>query len=229
MHNEPLGVVCMEFDVGFIVDANRRTLIYGAFLSGTLTVLISIIAYLSMSKATEPYFKKLAYTDYLTGYENRMSFEHRLRECGDLVLSMVSVTLIICDVNNLKIINDTQGHKAGDAYIKNTADIIHQNLSGLSKLYRIGGDEFAAIIVDKNNNVIEGIMQALKTEKRLVYKNQPFSCASGAATFTTGIDNSMLDVFKRADDAMYEEKQLQKRALKAKSAGSVPLISSTAI
>jgi len=211
-HHNFLGVVCMEFDVNHILVSNARSLTYGLIMAGGLLLIISVISYLSMNRATEPYFKKLAYSDFLTGYENRMAFEHRLREVGNAADRGERVTLIICDVNNLKTINDTQGHKVGDAYIRNTADIIFDNLGGAGKLYRIGGDEFAAIIVGKRENDIEKIMSALKDESRIVVPGQPFSCACGAATFTPGVDKTMRDVFKRSDDAMYEEKKRQKEA-----------------
>ena len=139
-----------------------------------------------------------------------MAFEHRLREAGDHANKGEKVTLIIFDVNNLKTINDTQGHKVGDAYIKSTADILHSNLRGTGALYRIGGDEFATIIVGKDEDFIREIMKALRAEKRAAVRGQNFSCACGAAMFTPGIDKTLRDVFKRADDAMYVEKKRQK-------------------
>ena len=208
-----LGVVGMEFDVDFLSFTNTRSIIFGLALSGGLVIIISLISYLSMSRASEPYFKKLAYTDFLTGYENRMAFEQRLRECGDLALKGEYVTLIICDVNNLKVINDTQGHKVGDTYIKSTADMIVDNLKGAGPLYRIGGDEFASIVVGKDERGIGVIMSALRTERRLVVRGQRFSCACGAAMYTEGVDVTLRDVFKRADESMYKEKKRQKAAL----------------
>jgi len=205
-----IGAIGMEFDVNSIYMSHRQAAVYSLVLSGTLLVLISIIAYLSMSRVTEPFYKKLAYTDLLTGYENRMAFEHRLRECGELADQGKNVTLIICDVNNLKTVNDTQGHEAGDDYLKNTADLIFQNLGGKGSLYRIGGDEFAVIIAERKESEVESIMESLRREKRPAYKTQLFSCACGAATFTKGVDESLRDVFKRADEAMYIEKKRQK-------------------
>jgi len=208
--NELLGVVCMEFDVNFLANLNEQALTYGLFLAGGLLLIISVTSYLSLNRASEPYFKKLAYTDFLTGYENRMAFEHSLREAGNLADKGEKVTLIIFDVNNLKTINDTQGHKVGDAYIKSTADIINSNLRGAGSLYRIGGDEFASIIVGKDEDFIRDVMKALRAENRVAVKGQNFSCACGAAMFTPGIDTTLRDVFKRADEAMYVEKKRQK-------------------
>jgi len=209
-NHQLLGVVCMEFDVDFLSHTNTRALTYGLFMSVGFLLIISLISYLSLSRASEPYFKKLAYSDFLTGYENRMAFEQRLRECGDLVEKGERVTLIICDVNNLKTINDTQGHKVGDTYIMNTADVIADNVGDIGSLYRIGGDEFAVIIAGSGENEINELMTALREERTQVVRGQQFSCACGAATFTKGLDNTLRDVFKRADDAMYEEKKRQK-------------------
>jgi len=205
-----LGTVCMEFNVDTLANTNRLSLMYGIFMSVGLLIIISFISYLSLNRASEPYFKRLAYTDFLTGYENRMAFEQKLRECGDLAEIGELVTLIICDVNNLKTVNDTLGHKVGDTYIKNTADIIDYNLMGDGFLYRIGGDEFAVITIGKKEKEVEKLMSALREEDSIVIKGHKFSCACGAATFTKGLDESLRDVFKRADDAMYIEKKRQK-------------------
>jgi len=210
--NRVIGTVGMEFDVSETENIRRQSVIYRLALSGGLLLLISVVAYLSMSRVTEPFYKKLAYTDLLSGYENRMAFEHKLRECGDMADEGKNVTLLIFDVNNLKTINDSEGHEAGDKYLKNTADIIFDNLKGRGPLYRIGGDEYAVIFADRKESEIEDVLNSLRNEKRPAYKKQPFSCAFGAATFQKGVDETLRDVFKRADEAMYEEKKRQKAA-----------------
>jgi len=208
--NEMLGAVCMEFDINLLNQAHRQTTIFSFALSGGILAVISIVAFLSMSRVTEPFYKKLAYTDLLSGYENRMAFEHKLRECGDMAEEGKNVTLLIFDVNNLKTVNDTEGHEAGDKYLKNTADIIFDNLKGRGPLYRIGGDEYAVIFADRKESEIEDVLESLRNEKRPAYKKQLFSCAFGAATFEKGVDESLRDVFKRADEEMYKEKKRQK-------------------
>ena len=205
-----IGTVGMEFDVSMMTAAHRQTIVYSLGLSGALLVLISVIAFLSMNRATEPFYKKLAYTDILTGYENRMAFEHKLRECGDIAERGTNVALIICDVNNLKTINDNIGHDAGDTYIQNTADLIFGNLGGKQPLYRIGGDEFASVFVGKKESEVLAVMRSLANEKRPAFKTQPFNCACGYALFNKDIDEDLRDTFKRADVAMYMEKKKQK-------------------
>jgi len=141
-----------------------------------------------------------------------MAFEHKLRECGDMADEGKNVTMLIFDVNNLKTVNDTEGHEAGDKYLKNTADIIHENLKGRGPLYRIGGDEYAVIFADRTEREIEDVLNSLRNEKRMAYKKQPFSCAFGAATFQKGVDETLRDVFKRADEEMYKHKKQMKAA-----------------
>jgi len=207
---EIIGVVGMEFDADATQDSYSRMAIYSLALSGALIVLFSIIAFLSMNKATEPFYKKLAYMDLLTGYENRMSFEQRLREAGAQVDRGKSVTLMIFDVNNLKIVNDSMGHKQGDLYLRNTADILAQRIGSAGLLYRIGGDEFSTVLVDNGKSESERILAELRADESFVVKNHRFSCASGAATYEKGVDKNLRDVFARADRAMYEDKRRQK-------------------
>ena len=205
-----IGVVGMEFDVNDVYNSYQRMAIYSLALSGALIVLFSIIAFLSMSRATEPFYKKLAYMDLLTGYENRMAFEQRLREAGAQRDRGKSVTMIIFDVNNLKSVNDTLGHKQGDAYLKNTADTLSQHIGSTGSLFRIGGDEFATIFIDAAAADVDKILVGIRTEKRQVIRNYQFSCACGAATFDKDVDKTMRDLFARADKEMYEDKKRQK-------------------
>jgi len=205
-----LGAVGMEFNADIIADSHTQAALYSLVLSAALLALISIVAYVSMSRVTESTYKKLAYTDILTGFENRMAFEHRLRECGDLAEQGRSVTMIICDINNLKVVNDTLGHEAGDAYIKNTANLIAENIGRNIPLYRIGGDEIASILIDKKEAELERIMQKLQDEQRPAFKKHLFSCACGRASFDPSLDESLRGTFKRADEAMYAAKIRQK-------------------
>ena len=210
----PMGVVGMEFDVETTYGSFTSMLLYSAALSVALIIVFSIIAYLSMSKVSEPFYKKLAYTDFLTGLHNRLAYEQRLTSCEQLAAKGVNVTLVMFDVNNLKTINDTLGHKAGDNYIINTTKVITELIKDLGEVYRIGGDEFAAIIVDRKKADIDRFLNTLRREKRHVLNKFQFSCAFGAATYNPDEDDSLGDLAKRADEEMYGEKRRQKERLR---------------
>ncbi|MCL2364659.1 MAG: GGDEF domain-containing protein [Defluviitaleaceae bacterium] len=204
---ELLGVVSMEFSTENIFALHREAAVYSLALSAVLLALISIIAYVSINRVAEPIYKKLAYNDMMTGYENRMAFEHRLRECARLAEAGKKITLMICDMNNLKVVNDEHGHNEGDVYLKNTADIIFEHLDGKGSLYRIGGDEFACILTEVPDDEVMRIINGLRTEERMAHPLQRFSCACGYATYDPEKDNTIRDLFKRADVDMYKEKK----------------------
>jgi diguanylate cyclase (GGDEF)-like protein len=84
--------------------------------------------------------RKRANYDYLTGFYNR----YYLRELRDELTNKENIGITFIDINNLKIVNDNQGHAEGDKLIKRVSDMIRR-LYGDSMTFRIGGDEFVII------------------------------------------------------------------------------------
>jgi len=205
-----LGVVCMEFDVEGIYQSYKLMLFYSIGISLALVFLFSLVAYLYMSRSTENVYKTIAYLDLLTGYENRMAYEQRLTSCAGLIGQGNSIAILVFDLNNLKTVNDTFGHKYGDALIKNSADILAQHLGDPKSLFRIGGDEFAAVLVGRSWPELQQIQSDIRNEHRIIMGDIPFSCAVGMARFDKTGDSSIRDTMQRADDAMYEDKRLSK-------------------
>lgn len=154
---------------------------------------------------------ELAYTDSLTGLKNRTAFLERLSDVNTDAQNFIS--LVMFDVNNLKIINDSYGHLAGDAMLIRSARTIRSCLRQRDAVYRIGGDEFVSIIVHNHpldSNLLEKrILAALEKEnlKKTEYK---IIIAYGYATFTQSEDKSLFDTLARADENMYTCKKLQK-------------------
>ena len=211
INSYPIAAIVMEFNVDSTYQSLRRMVIYSLSLSLAFIAIISILSYLSMIKVSEPFYRKLATRDFLTGLHNRLAYEQRLASCEPLLSGNIDITIIIFDVNNLKRVNDTLGHKQGDVYIANTAKIISEHVSGLGDTYRIGGDEFAAIIVGKKQHEIEKLLDNLRKERRPVLGKHSFSCAFGAATYQPNVDIGLNALAKRADDEMYIEKARQKQ------------------
>lgn len=89
---------------------------------------------------------KLAFTDALTGLQNRMAFTNH----EDSVLNKDNGECIVIqfDINNLKKVNDNYGHKEGDKHIKAAADIIESSFGQMGNCYRTGGDEFIVVMED---------------------------------------------------------------------------------
>ena len=143
-----------------------------------------------------------AETDALTRLPNRLCFENRyITKIGE---SGYSVAVFFFDINYLKTINDGLGHSAGDMLLINAARTISACFSkaGENNCFRVGGDEFAAVLTGCDENEIKDILLAFEKEQE---KNK-VSIAVGYA-FTPDIGNSSFrELFADADKKMYVEK-----------------------
>lgn len=100
---------------------------------------------------------QISLTDELTGANNRRAYEEKIAECEkDIPKDLVIVSL---DLNGLKVVNDSQGHDAGDEMIVGAVACIKKSFEAYGEVYRTGGDEFAAII-----NCDESRMKAIMSE-----------------------------------------------------------------
>jgi len=200
-----MGVVGMEFDADGVYNSYRNTAVYSLALSAALIAVFGVISYLSMSKAAEPFYTKIAYMDILTGCENRIAFEQRMYNC-DAALNEehskdigLTATVMVINVIGLINVNEALGHRHGDMYLKACADIIKAYLGEDSHLYRIGGAKLASILMGAQERVAEKALTGISSEDVEVLKGHPFCCACGAAAYAPGVDNSLRDAFHRAD------------------------------
>lgn len=154
-------------------------------------------------------YKELAMKDMLTGLYNRNSYDEWVKE-----KRQTDGTIIITfDLNNLKHCNDTMGHAMGDSYIKNAAEIISRVFGSDGRCYRIGGDEFCAVIQNNGKIDIDDKIRQLKQEQDEFNENHTIpqiQIAYGYAEFDAGTDLDFENTRSRADVKMYEKK----RALK---------------
>ena len=161
--------------------------------------------------------KDISSHDALTKVMSRNSYDNTIKEFNKRIHEeplTVNFAICECDLNNLKIINDTFGHDAGDKYIisccKTICDIFKH-----SPVYRIGGDEFVAILQSDDLENLDKIKQIVKetTEseiKKPVSLFEKKSFAAGFAIFEYGKDTCFGDVMKRADIEMYQNKRMLK-------------------
>ena len=114
--------------------------------------------------------------------------------------------IVVCDINGLKTINDTEGHKAGDDYIRNSCLLICRTFSH-SPVFRIGGDEFVVILKGKEFTDGQKLLSSMRkqVEENIRVGEGPV-VASGFADFRPGEDRTVEEVFNRADNQMYIDK-----------------------
>ncbi len=155
---------------------------------------------------------KDANTDALTGVKNRNAFElakNRINvEIG--AGEEPEFAIVVCDVNGLKYINDNVGHDAGNKLLINACRLICTTFKR-SPVFRIGGDEFVAILRNDDyasrEEYMKGIMEKMTAERYNPSDINKVSFATGMSEFIPGADKDCDDVFKRADALMYEHKK----------------------
>ncbi|MBO4389601.1 MAG: EAL domain-containing protein [Lachnospiraceae bacterium] len=155
---------------------------------------------------------QLARRDELTGTKNKTAFQEAEKKLQQRIDEEEGpFGIVVCDINGLKIINDTKGHKAGDEYIKASCKLVC-NIFHHSPVFRIGGDEFAVVLTGQDYENREILLSALR---RQVEENSRIDegavVASGLAVFEAGTDHTVGDVFDRADNMMYEDKARLKK------------------
>ena len=157
--------------------------------------------------------------DALTSLKNRTAFENAKAQLRNHYLADdgTRFAVVMFDLNNLKEINDEYGHGMGDIYIKNSSMLICNTFKH-SPVYRIGGDEFVAIVKNDDYDKKEELLQEFrKVVAELSNPELPpekrVSVAAGMADYDE-IENENIDsVFKKADDRMYENKRKMKAEL----------------
>lgn len=153
--------------------------------------------------------------DELTGIKNKKGY----REMEDSIQQKIEMgvqsafAMVVCDLNNLKKINDTKGHKAGDDYIRSASKLIC-NTFDHSPVFRIGGDEFVAVLIGDDYQNRERLFRTIRAQ---VLENQDKEdgpvIATGMALFDPEHDTKISDVFEHADRMMYDNKRsLKERA-----------------
>ena len=153
----------------------------------------------------------LAYTDSLTGAKSKHAYVE-MEEKMDKAIAFKKISkfsIVVFDINGLKIMNDTLGHEAGDDYIKSCYKEIADVYQGVT-VYRFGGDEFVAVLGDENYNQRHELLEIFEKN---IDKNVPLHKAivsSGMADFDPKVDNTFRAVFIKADTEMYKRKEILK-------------------
>ncbi|MCM1099750.1 MAG: GGDEF domain-containing protein [Clostridium sp.] len=165
-------------------------------------------------------YRKLAYTDELTGVYNRTAFRHDMddqiqtdQKTGERVVNPLVVFMF--DLNDLKRCNDNFGHENGDRYIRMVSDALTTVFGIDGRCYRIGGDEFCVLMPGMRQIDIDGRLNALRRYIRELNRKGfvvPVSVAAGYAVYDQNIDQTPDDTMKRADAAMYQNKQAIKQS-----------------
>ena len=152
--------------------------------------------------------RQLAYTDSLTGVKNMHSYAEMEKETDERIAqgNLKELGVVVFDVNNLKRMNDTRGHEAGDQMLQTACRMICRRFKH-SPVYRIGGDEFVAVLEGEDYQYRKALLDEFDHLVEMNLHAEKVVVASGLATFRPETDNCFRKVFDRADRRMYERKE----------------------
>lgn len=165
---------------------------------------------------------QIAYTDALTGVKSKHAYleaEERLDQ-GIADHTVTEFAMVLFDLNNLKGINDNLGHEIGDRYIKEACSIICKRFQH-SPVYRIGGDEFVAVLEGSDYDNRRALLAAFEKQMDAHLAQGKIAVASGCATFDPSVDRSAHSVLEQADSKMYQRKKRMKESCDPIGAGEI--------
>ncbi len=152
----------------------------------------------------------LSFHDQLTGLYNRRFFEEELRRLD--VPRQMPMTVVMADVNGLKLTNDAFGHARGDALLQAAARVLRDNCRADDLVCRVGGDEFTILLPRTDAaGAAQVIARFREAFSREILDSVPLSVSMGADT-KTDPDEPMQEIFKKAEDRMYRSKLLESPA-----------------
>ena len=198
-------------------DADKMSvvIIIGLFVTAIGVLLAN---YLSMKKwekkATDErdHARTIAFKDSLTGVKSKHAFIEQESELDIKIRKgePVEFGFIVCDVNGLKRINDTLGHKAGDKYICHACNMLCDFFKH-SPVFRIGGDEFVILLEGRDYDMRNEIINEINTAVENNIGTDNVVVSLGLSTFNPETDHAAQEVFMRADELMYERKMQLKK------------------
>lgn len=174
--------------------------ITNAIIFGMVSMMLSTFSIVNKVSRVcmEETIRFMAENDQLTGLRNRNCYEKNLQRIS--ILSAASVYCVYVDVNGLHELNNTKGHEAGDRMLQYVATVM-QNLFGEDETYRIGGDEFVSLGIDKDEEMLRKKIEELKH----AVEAAGYHVAVGMS-FMPKKELQINDIIKNAESKMYKDK-----------------------
>ena len=153
--------------------------------------------------------QNMAEVDALTGIKNKNAYKERENLMNQRIQDhrQPEFAIVVLDVNDLKKINDTEGHEAGDKYICDACEIICRTFKR-SPVYRVGGDEFVVISQDEDYARSEELVDIIAKHNGEAVSKGGVIIACGMAKYDK--EDCVAEVFEAADKKMYENKKYLK-------------------
>lgn len=164
-----------------------------------------LVEKLEQRNQTEAELRLKSAVDALTGVFSR---RYAMEQTAFLLQSKELFSLVYIDLDHLKQINDREGHQAGDCYLVKFAQEFGAWLRKPDVFARVGGDEFVVLLPGCTQETAETRMKEIRTRMEQAY-SPPLSFSFGVTSASQTPDDSVEEVFRRSDQAMYQDKQMR--------------------
>ena len=180
---------------------------------------LAILRDITRRKELENSLEYLSYNDQLTGVKNRRFYEEELERLD--IKENLPLTIVLGDVNGLKLINDSFGHAAGDELIRKVAKIIKNGCRPEDIVARLGGDEFVILLPKTEVNEAEQIVKNISTlaQKEKV-QNIDISISFGYEIKRHEAEH-VQEVFRKAEDYMYKRKLFESSCMRGRTVNTI--------
>jgi diguanylate cyclase (GGDEF)-like protein len=174
----------------------------------TLALLVSVVAIAWAIQAAELYHRGAAVLDPLTELLNRTSLLPRFREISQQArLTQRPVSLLMCDIDSFKDINDSHGHDRGDTVLRDVAYQMRKQLRSFELVYRLGGEEFLVVLPGVGRRRAKEIAERLRSAVQEMRSGGLQITMSVGVSAASGKAVEFDALFKAADTALYEAKR----------------------
>ena len=220
-----------NFWQGEVINRRKNGGLYTEWMSitgvnnaaGTTTHYLCSFIDITSHKRAEDAIHKLAFFNPLTHLANRRLLKDRMAQAiASARLSGQNGAVLMVDLDNFKMINDTCGHDAGDGVLTEVAARLQCVVQRADCVARLGGDEFVVVLALLPGNPLEAMTQAQHTTDNILailgepyeVMGQSFRCTASIGIDLFGDSNSVSDLLKHADLAMYQAKKSGRNTLR---------------
>ncbi|WP_432667432.1 histidine kinase N-terminal 7TM domain-containing protein [Wukongibacter baidiensis] len=155
----------------------------------------------------------MATTDQLTGLNNRIYIDNYLKDLS--VRDHLPIAIIKGGINGLKMINDAFGHDVGDEIIIKTAEILRKHTGSIGTISRVGGDEFAIILYNSDENMTNQLLERIKYDCSMNSVGLAKLSICFGYSLMESADDSIFEHVKQADNTMYRKKMMESKSTKS--------------
>lgn len=223
-----LGTSCiqMAFETGELQKFEYEIMLNGElehfeirFVKSAEDEVIGISRNVSADKRYREKIEYLSYRDQLTGLYNRRFFEDALLRLD--ISENLPLGIVMADVNGLKLVNDSFGHKMGDQLLKKVSQVIGESCREEEIICRIGGDEFVLLIPKISAKEIEEVIMRIKNHADHEKLGSIDLSISFGWELKNTVEEDVHEVFRRAENYMYKNKLFEGPSMRSKTISAI--------